>query len=84
MFDKSPEIQESCLEVIEEVGISIERDKEKEFREERQFGIHPAWSREGKIYDMELPAPHKKRPRLGCRNLIKNRLGTLIPPVLRE
>ena len=72
------------MEVLEEVGISIERDKEKEFREHKQFGICPEWSSEGRLYGMPLPAPFKTRPRLGCQHLIKSRLSVLMYPVLRE
>jgi hypothetical protein len=84
LFDRCDEIQQSCLEVLEEVGISIERDKEKDFREHKQFGICPEWSSEGRLYDLPLPSPFKTRPRLGCQNLIKNRLSVLMYPVLRE
>lgn len=69
---------------MEEIGITIERDKEKDFREEKQFGVHPPWSKDGKLFGMPLPAPFKTRPRIGCQNLVKNRLSVIVHPIQRE
>lgn len=84
LFDRVKEIQDSALEVLDEVGISIEREKEKEFREEKQFGVHPGWSKDGALFDLPLPPPFKKRPRMGVRYLVKNKLSILVHPITRE
>ena len=84
LFDRQEEMQESTLEVMEEIGVALERDKEQQFREEKQFGVHPPWSYDGKLFNLPLPSPFKTRPRLGCQNLVKNRMGVLIHPIQRE
>ncbi len=69
---------------MEEIGISIEREKEKDFREVKQLGYQPKWSYDGQILDLPLPTPFKSRPRLGARHLIKSHFYKLIIPIERE
>lgn len=84
LFDRMEEIRESCLEVCNEVGIMYEREKEKDFRKEKQMGVHPPWSRNGQLTNLPLPEPFKERPRLGCRHLVRSRLSVIIHPIIRE
>ena len=72
------------MAIIEELGIAIEREKEKDFREVKQLGYHPEWSYEGKLLDLPLPKPFKTRPRLGARYLIKGHFYKLAIPINRE
>jgi hypothetical protein len=69
---------------MEEIGISIEREKEKDFREVKQLGYQPEWSYDGQILDLPLPSPFKARPRLGARHLIKSHFYKLVIPIERE
>ena len=38
IFDSHKSIQDSCLEIMDQVGINCEREKEKDFRELKQMG----------------------------------------------
>lgn len=84
LFDDLDEIQTYALQIIEEVGLSVEREKEKEFREMKQLGFQPEWSYEGKLLNLPLPKPFKSRPRLGARHMIKSHMYKLIIPIGRE
>ena len=70
--------------MLEEVGLTLERDKEKDFREEKQLGVFAEWTMEGRLYNLPLPSPFKGRPRKGCRHLIQSRLSNIIHPIYRE
>lgn len=84
LFDDFAEIREFTLGIIEEVGLAVEREKEKDFREIKQLGYHPEWSYEGKIITLPLPEPFKERPRLGSRNLVKGHFLRLTSAISRE
>lgn len=84
LFDELDDIQNYALTIIDEVGLSMEREKEKEFREVKQLGFHPEWSYEGKLLGLPLPKPFKARPRLGARYMVKAHLYKLIIPIGRE
>lgn len=69
---------------MEQIGLMEEREKEKEFREAKQMGYDAEWTYDRRLVSLPLPAPFKKRPRLGARNSLKNELGKIIPPIKRE
>lgn len=69
---------------MEEAGLQIEREKEEDFRKEKQMGVDADWTYDGKMTQLNLPEPFKKRPRLGARYLVRNELSKLIHPIVRE
>ncbi|EAS03936.2 kinase domain protein (macronuclear) [Tetrahymena thermophila SB210] len=71
LFDDFEEIRETCFEVLEEAGQEEEREKEKELREAKQFGMDSDWTYGGKLKNLPLPDPIKKRPCLGARMLVR-------------
>ena len=62
----------------------IEREKEEEFREQKQMGYESEWTYDGKLNGLPLPEPFKERPRLGSRFTVTNELTKLIHPIKRE
>lgn len=83
-FDSHKSIQESAMEIMEQVGVNCEREKEKDFREQKQMGYQSEWTYDGKLVDLPLPAPFTKRPRLGCRHTVMCQVSKLIHPIKRE
>ena len=66
------------------MGQMIEREKEEDFREQKQMGYESEWTYDGKLSDLPLPSPFKKRPRLGARFTVTAELTKLIHPIRRE
>ncbi len=45
-----------------------EKEKEKDLREDKQFGIDSEWTSNGRLVDLPLPHPFPKRP---CKKKIQ-------------
>ncbi len=71
LFDSEREIRDACYEIIEEVGLLHEREKEKELRDQKQYAIDSEWHTCAK-QDLWFPDPIVKRPRLGARLFIRS------------
>ena len=84
LFDSHGSIRDSALEIIEQVGVNCEREKEKDFREQKQMGYDSEWTYEGRLNSLPVPEPVKKRPRLGSRHTVMCQLSKLIHPIRRE
>jgi len=84
LFDKDEEICEAAYEMIEEVGLQYEREKEKELRSVKQFGYDAEWTQGGKITNVKLPKPFAKRPRLGSRIFIRSHVRKFLPALYKE
>lgn len=69
---------------MEEIGLVEEREKEIDFREAKQMGYDAEWTFDGRLGDLPLPPPFKKRPRLGSRSSVRNELAKIVPPIRRE
>jgi len=69
---------------MNEVGLSEEREKEEEFRAEKQMGFQAEWTYDGKLVNLPLPHPFTSRPRIGVRRIVKGEIGKLIHPIRRE
>ena len=67
LFDPSPEIRDLSFEILEEAGQLEEREKEKELRETKQYGMDAEWTMGGKLVGLPLPHPFKRRP---CKKII--------------
>lgn len=64
-------MQETALEAIGEIGRQIEEEREKDFRENKQFAIDAKWTWDGKLVGLAVAAPLKARPSLGSRFFIR-------------
>eukprot|EP01017_Pseudomicrothorax_dubius_P050798 TRINITY_DN9670_c0_g1_i1.p1 TRINITY_DN9670_c0_g1~~TRINITY_DN9670_c0_g1_i1.p1 ORF type:complete len:799 (-),score=96.49 TRINITY_DN9670_c0_g1_i1:535-2931(-) len=84
LFDPSGEIQEFCFEAIEEIGQLVEKEKEKEFRERKQFGVDADWTAGGRLVNLPLPLPFIRRPRLGARVFVRNHVRRFFKPLYAE
>ena len=85
LFDSNEDIQERAVEVLEEMGKKVEREKEETFREEKQYGVQSFWCKSyGNEVDKVKLSPFRKRARIGIRFLIQNSLSKLVPPIKRE
>jgi hypothetical protein len=83
MFDSNEEIALMVVEKFEIIGKQYEIDNEKEIREERQYGIDSQWVKmcdENSYY----PFPLSKRPRLGCRLLVKKYVRRYIKNLCKD
>ena len=69
---------------MEEAGLQNEREKEEDYRKEKQMGVDAEWTYDSKMVGLWVPAPFTTRPRLGSRYLVKNELSKVIHPILRE
>ena len=83
-FDSDEETRQTALDIIEEIGLQQEREKEKDFREIKQTGYDAEWTLCGKITNIRLPPPFKKRPRLGARFFIKSHIRKFLSALYRE
>ena len=71
LSDEDEVVRGIAKETIEEIGRQIEEEKEKEFRENRQFAIDSKWTWEGRLVDLPLDEPLTRRPSLGSRYFIR-------------
>jgi hypothetical protein len=69
---------------MEELGVMTEREKEEDFREQKQMGYESEWTYDGKLNNLPLPSPFQKRPRLGSRHTVMSETKKLIPPIKTE
>ena len=60
---------------MDEIGVAHEREKEEDFRSQKQMGFEAEWTYDGKIAELPLPYPFKERPRLGVRHLVRCELA---------
>jgi len=84
LFDPDDEIKISTYEIIEEIGAQQEREREKDFRDIKQFGYDAEWTLRGKITDIPLPFPFKKRPRLGARHFVRSHIRKFLSALYKE
>ncbi|EGR31275.1 protein kinase domain protein [Ichthyophthirius multifiliis] len=97
LFDEYEEIRATCFEVLEEAGAEEERQnvkiivffqnikkKEKDLRDNKQFGIDSEWTYDGKIKNLPLPEPFIKRPCLGARMLVRSQFRKFQKALYRE
>jgi hypothetical protein len=83
LFDPDPEVRESALSAIDEIGRQIEEEKEKEFRENKQFAVDAAWTWEGRLVGLPVEGPLKGRPSLGARFFIRGHVRKFWPALYR-
>lgn len=84
VFDSDPEIQCAVSDTFEEIGKGIERDKADRFREEKQLGIAPKWTWEGRLSNKFSLFPFKGRVRPGARFFVQTNMNKIIPAIKRE
>jgi hypothetical protein len=84
LFDLDEEVRQTAYELIEEIGVQYEREKEKEFREIKQFGVEPEWTSGGKITQIQLFPPFKKRPRLGARVFVRSHIRKYLSALYKD
>lgn len=83
LFDEDSGIRKIAYDTIEEIGQQIEVEKEKEFRENKQFGIDAVWTWDGRMKDMPIMDPFISRARLGSRFFIRGHIRKLWPALFR-
>lgn len=74
LFDEDPGVRKIAFDTIEEIGQQLEVDKEKEFRENKQYAIDASWTWDGKLNNMPIIDPFVSRPRLGSRFFIRGHI----------
>jgi hypothetical protein len=83
-FDCDTEIQNAVVDTLEEIGKGIERDKGDRFREEKQLGVVPKWTWEGRLINKFSLFPFKGRVRPGVRFFIQTNMNKIVPAIKRE
>ena len=78
------DLQNYCFDLIEEIGKTYEEDNEVQLREKRQLGYKEEWTRDGKMENLPLPSPFKRRPRLGARLIMQEYLRRYLPAICNE
>lgn len=71
LFDADDKVRETAVAAIADIGKQIEEEKEKEFRENKQFAIDAAWTWDGKLVGLPVDLPLKGRPSLGSRFFVR-------------
>lgn len=72
LFDEVEELRTTSYEILEEAGSLEEKEKEKDLRDDKQFGIDSEWTQNGALANLPLPHPFPKRPCLGARILVRS------------
>ena len=71
-------------EAIIEIGKQIEVEREKDFRENKQFAIDAAWTWDGKLVDLPVIPPLTQRPSLGSRFFIRGHVRKMWVALYKE
>lgn len=75
VFDRNIEIGRLAVTIIEEVGKSLELENEKDYRENKQYGIEADWTLNGHgLEGLYYPSPFIRRPCLGARIFIRSQV----------
>lgn len=86
LFDPNDNIQQTCFEIIEELGMRYEEEYEEKLREVKQFGFQSEWTFDGLVKDnkITLPFPIAHRPRLGSRCIVRQYVRRFITSLYIE
>ena len=84
LFDSDDTVRDTAAEIIEVVGRQIEVEKEKEFRENKQYAIDAAWTWEGKLVGLAVDVPLKGRPALGSRVFVRGHVRKFWTALYKE
>jgi hypothetical protein len=72
LFNENEEIGEYVYERFEEIGKLHEKENEKDYREQKQYGVDSQWLKYINPDELIYPFPIKKRPSLGSRKIINS------------
>ena len=84
LFDGIEDIEKMVYEQMEEIGKIYEIENEKDLRDAKQWDFQSPWTQEGIMANLPLPAPFERRPRLGCRIIIRNYVRRFIIAICKE
>ena len=72
LFNEHEEIGEYVYERFEAIGKLHEKENEKDYREQKQYGVDSPWLKFINPDELQYPFPIKKRPCLGARKIINS------------
>ncbi|KAM3145249.1 hypothetical protein pb186bvf_002577 [Paramecium bursaria] len=86
LFDEDSHIQEASIQIIDEVGLQWEVEREKDIKDQKQLGVDSPWTLGGnqKIINLPQEPPLKSRPRLGSRGFIRSQVRKMWPALYKE
>jgi hypothetical protein len=86
LFDQNDTIQQTCFEIIEELGQRYEEEYEEKLRDVKQLGYQSEWTFDGTVKDSKIgfPFPIAHRPRLGARWLVRQYVRRYMSGLFKE
>lgn len=77
-------MKSTAVGIIQEIGRQIEVEKEKEFRENKQYAIDAAWTWQGMLVDLPVESPLQGRPSLGSRVFVRGHVRKFWTALYKE
>ena len=84
LIDDDDKVKQTSVEILKEIGHQIEVEKEKEFRDSKQYAIDAAWTWEGELVSLPVEPPFMTRPSLGSRVFVRGHVRKFWTALYKE